>query len=87
MAATSKKTDGDPDDERSGPGATTGTIAKTEAGEGMFGADIELDSLTDSDDHDEDHHHRKRDRGDGQGREDDEAADDGANTGGILKQS
>jgi len=23
-----------------------GTIAKTEAGEGMFGADIELDSLT-----------------------------------------
>ena len=25
-----------------------GTIAKTEAGEGMFGADIELDSLTDS---------------------------------------
>ena len=58
MAATSKKTDGDPDDERSGPGAT-GTIAKTEAGEGMFGADIELDSLTDSDDHDEDHHHRK----------------------------
>ena len=65
MAATSKKTDGDPDDERSGPGATTGTIAKTEAGEGMFGADIELDSLTDSDDHDDDHHHRKRDKGDG----------------------
>ena len=26
-----------------------GTLAKTEAGDGMFGADIELDSLTDSD--------------------------------------
>lgn len=25
-----------------------GTLAKTEAGDGMFGADIELDSLTDS---------------------------------------
>ena len=28
-----------------------GTIAKTEAGDGMFGKDIELDSLTDSEEH------------------------------------
>ena len=31
-------------------GATTGVMAKTEAGEGMFGADLDMDSLTDSDD-------------------------------------
>ena len=34
--------------------AGVSTFARTEAGDGMFGADIELDSLTDSDDHDED---------------------------------
>ena len=31
---------------------TGGVLSKTEAGDGMFGADIELDSLTDSDDRD-----------------------------------
>lgn len=36
-------------------GATTGVMAKTEAGEGMFGADLDMDSLTDSEDeHDDD---------------------------------
>ena len=36
-------------------GTTTGVMAKTEAGEGMFGADLDMDSLTDSEDgHDDD---------------------------------
>ena len=33
---------------------TTGVMAKTEAGEGMFGADLDMDSLTDSEDDDGD---------------------------------
>ena len=33
---------------------TTGIMAKTEAGDGMFGADLDMDSLTDSDDEDDD---------------------------------
>lgn len=57
-AATTKKTghEDDYDDEGEDSDSdshVTGTIAKTEAGDGMFGADIELDSLTDSDGEDE----------------------------------
>jgi hypothetical protein len=33
---------------------TGGVLSKTEAGDGMFGADMELDSLTDSDHSDKD---------------------------------
>ena len=35
-------------------GTTTGVMAKTEAGEGMFGADLDMDSLTDSEDEPDD---------------------------------
>ena len=35
-------------------GVTTGKIAKTEAGDGMFGADVDLESLTDSEEEDDD---------------------------------
>jgi len=50
-AATTKKTAAAEDGEID---ATTGVMAKTEAGEGMFGADLDMDSLTDSDGDDED---------------------------------
>ncbi len=37
-----------------------GSIAKTEAGDGMFGADIELESLTDSDSDSPDHEKKRK---------------------------
>ena len=46
-AATTKKDD-EGEESKTADAVPAGTIAKTEAGDGMFGADIELDSITDS---------------------------------------
>lgn len=54
-AATTKKT---ATADETDIAATTGVMAKTEAGEGMFGADLDMESLTDSDEeHDDDSDH------------------------------